>query len=206
MLAEDTSALWLHTLQRAVGRASHDVKDALNGVSVNIEVIRSRAARPDAPASAVAQFGEAAGSQLERLAALIDAVLALSRAEREPADVAVVLRRIVTICGASASSADAHVKLEESADIGPTSTRVPGEVVRLVLASALLELVNGTDRMHPASDVSCALAGDDGSVIVRIEAGGRRAVVADAVLEIARSAGIRWSDEAQYLSLAFPRA
>ena len=52
----DVGALWLLTLQRAVGRASHDVKDALNGVSVNVEVVRSRAARPEAPATAVAQF------------------------------------------------------------------------------------------------------------------------------------------------------
>ena len=39
-LAEDIGALWLHTLQRAMARASHDVKDALNGVSVNMEVIQ----------------------------------------------------------------------------------------------------------------------------------------------------------------------
>src|SRR6478609_6711739 len=98
---EDVGALWLATLQRAMGRASHDVKDALNSVSVNLEVIRSRAARPDTPASAVATFGESAGHQLERLTSLIEAVLALGRAERTPVDVGVTLRRVVTLCGAS---------------------------------------------------------------------------------------------------------
>src|SRR3954471_4162858 len=93
--AEGVEGLWLATLQRALGRASHDVKDSLNGVSVNLEVVRSRAARPDAPASAVAPFAEAAGQQLDRLTTLIEAVLALGRSERDPADVALTLRRVV---------------------------------------------------------------------------------------------------------------
>src|ERR1700737_4723121 len=108
--AEDAGVLWLATLQRALARGSHDVKDALNGVSVNLEVIRSRAARPDTLASSVAPFAGAAGQQLERLTTLIEAVLALGRAEREPADVGIALRRIAMVCGATASSADAAVE------------------------------------------------------------------------------------------------
>ena len=89
---EDVSALWLETLQRAMGRASHDVKDALNGVSVNLEVIRSRASRADGTAGSVAPFGEAAAQQLERLTTLLEAMLALSRVERTPTDVGVTRR------------------------------------------------------------------------------------------------------------------
>ncbi|MDQ2668886.1 MAG: hypothetical protein M3Z05_23250, partial [Gemmatimonadota bacterium] len=124
---EDLAALWLATLQRAVGRASHDVKDAINGVSVNLEVIRSRAARPDTPASAVASFGESAAHQLERLTSLIEAVLALGKAERAPVDVGATLRRIVIICGASASSDDATVRLVEDASMGSTFSRAPSD-------------------------------------------------------------------------------
>src|SRR3981081_4471683 len=87
--AEDAGVLWLATLQRVLGRASHDVKDALNGVSVNLEVIRGRAARPGVAAAAVAPFADAAGHQVERLTTLIEAVLALGRVERQPARVAV---------------------------------------------------------------------------------------------------------------------
>ena len=47
MEAGDAHVLWLAVVQRLMGRASHDVKDSLNGVAVNLEVIRSRAARPD---------------------------------------------------------------------------------------------------------------------------------------------------------------
>src|SRR6266536_1097620 len=102
--AEEVGALWLATLQRALARASHDVKDALNGLSVNLEVIRGRAAKAGEPAASVGQFADAAGQQLERLTTLIEAVLALGRPERDPVDVAVTLRRVATLCSASASS------------------------------------------------------------------------------------------------------
>src|SRR5918993_5991538 len=117
----DAGVLWLAALQRAMGRASHDVKDALNGVSVNLEVIRGRSARPDAPAAAVASFAEASAHQLERLTNLIEAVLALGRAERQPADVVVTLRRLAALCGASASSSDAEVLVEQG-DVESAST------------------------------------------------------------------------------------
>jgi signal transduction histidine kinase len=205
--AEELGGLWLATLQRALGRASHDVKDLLNGVSVNLEVVRSRAARPDAPASAVASFAEAAGQQLERLTTLLEAVLTLGRAEREPADVAATLRHVGALCGASASSADASVVVERD---GPDSaaTRVPGAAVRLAIAATLLEIVTGTDRSNPASTVRCVLADDGECVIVTIAAAGRRAAMPTSVAEAVRAAGVRWTEAGQGrdFSLAFPRA
>src|SRR4030081_1771425 len=154
--AEDAGVLWLATLQRALAGGSHDVKDALNGVSVNLEVVRARSARPDTSASAVAQFAEAAGQQLERLTTLIEAVLALGRADREPVDVALTLRRIATLCGASSSSADAPIEVRDDG-VESTSTRVRADAVRLAIAAPMLEAVTGSDRMHPASAVVCTI-------------------------------------------------
>lgn len=202
---EDVASLWLVTLQRAIGRASHDVKDALNGVSVNLEVIRSRAARPDTPASAVASFSESAGQQLERLTSLLEAVLALGRAERTPVDVGVTLRRIVTICGASTSSDDASVRLVEDAALGSTYSRVPSDVVRLALLAPLLELVVSPARGTPRSEVTCTLSTADDGVQVRFTAEGRSATLPDALAEILRGAGVRWS-EGNELSLTFSHA
>lgn len=200
--------LWLATLQRALGRASHDVKDALNGVSVNVEVIRSRAARPEAPASAVASFGEAAGQQLERLTILIEAVLALGRVERDPADVALTLRRLVTVCGAASSNADAVVELREPSDAvaGGATTRIRGDVVRLAIAAPLLELASGTDRGPRVTAVQCSIGGDEASVLVTMGAEGRRAVMPERVAATVYAAGVRWTEGPQHLSLAFPRA
>ncbi|MEP6732189.1 MAG: histidine kinase dimerization/phospho-acceptor domain-containing protein [bacterium] len=203
---EDVGALWLHTLQRAIGRASHDVKDALNGVSVNLEVIRSRSAKPDVPASAIAQFGDAAAQQMERLTNLIEAVLALSRLERTPTDVGLTLRRITTLCSASSSSADAAVRMFDDGAAGSTFTRVPGDVVRLVLLAPLLDVVAGSDRANRASEVACTLSGDDDAVHVKIAAADRRVPASENIADVARAAGVRWTEGKQDLSLAFPRA
>jgi len=203
---EDVSALWLHTLQRAVGRASHDVKDALNGVSVNLEVIRSRAARPDVPASAVLQFAEASAQQLDRLTNLIEAVLAVSRPGREPADVALTLRRITTLCTASASSTDAPVRMIEEESVGSAMTRVRGDVVRLSLLAPLLDVLGSTDRGKRASEVTCTLSGDDDAIQVVIATSDRRTALPESIAEVVRSAGVRWTEGEQDLSLAFLRA
>jgi hypothetical protein len=42
---EHLSALWLATLQRVTDRVAHEIRNALNGVAVNVEVVRTRAAR-----------------------------------------------------------------------------------------------------------------------------------------------------------------
>lgn len=204
--SEDVGALWLVTLQRAVARASHDVKDALNGVSVNLEVIRSRAARPDTPASAVAPFGESAGQQLERLTTLIEAVLALSRPERTPADVGLILRQAVTMCGASTTAADASVRVCDDGSAGPTITGVRGDVVRLAITAPLLDVVTAPDGSRTRGEVTCSLGGDGECIEVAIASGDRRLAMPEGIAELVRASGVRWTEGDRGLLLAFPRA
>ena len=218
--AEDAGVLWLATLQRALARASHDVKDALNGVSVNLEVVRSRARRAGADGAALAPFADAAGQQLDRLTNLLDAVLALGRAEREPADVGVVLRRIATLCSASSSAGDGAIEVVDGVG-DPAVTLVRGEAVRLALAGPLLELVasNGAGRSEAHEPVRCTVSsgGPAGDVIVvTMHAPGRKPVMPDALAEAVRAAGVRWMDGVpgttggrvanEDFSLVFPRA
>lgn len=210
---QQVAVLWLSTLQRALGRASHDVKDALNGAVVNIEVIRGRAGKPDAAAASIAPFAEAAGQQLDRLTTLIDAVLALGRAEREPADVVVTLRRVATICSASASFADAQVTVEVG-DLESAATAVPGDAVRLALAAPLLDLVMGEGRTERASPVRCSVRAGDGTTVVTLEAEGRRAAMPVWAEQAVRAAGVLWvmnerggeASPMNDLSLEFPHA
>ncbi|HKH92743.1 MAG TPA: hypothetical protein VKA54_13135 [Gemmatimonadaceae bacterium] len=199
----DAGVLWLAALQRALGRAAHDVKDALNGVSVNLEVVRSRASRADAPASAVAPFADAAAQQLERLTTLLDAVLALSRSERAPADVGITLRRVAAVCSASNASADARVTVRDGR-IDDARTKVPGDAVRLALAMPLLDAVVGR-KGETREAVVCELEGDDEAVVVRLLADRPIAMPADAA-DVLRAAGVRWTESANDLSLIFPRA
>lgn len=209
----DAGVLWLATLQRALGRASHDVKDALNGVSVNLEVIRGRAARPDLRAEAMAPFADAAAQQLDRLTSLMEAVLALGRAEREPADVAVTLRRLAIVCSASASGSDADVVVEMG-DVESAATAVRGDAVRLALAAPLLDLVHGTGRGERSTPVRCTVVEEPGAIVVTLAAEGRRAAMPERVADAVRAAGVRWSGDGlgtteagrDDLSLVFPRA
>jgi hypothetical protein len=200
----EAGVLWLAALQRALGRASHDVKDALNGVSVNLEVVRSRAGRPDAPASAVASFADAAAQQLERLTNLLDAVLALGRAERDPVDVGITLRKIGALCGASSSATDAGVTVHDSSD-GESRTSVSGDAVRLALAAPLLDAVMGAKGGPRAADVACDLSGEPDALVVRMHAD-RPIRMPSEVADTLRAAGVRWTESSHDLSLVFPRA
>lgn len=200
----DAGALWLATLQRALGRASHDVKDALNGVSVNLEVIRSRSRRPDAPAAGVTAFADAATQQLERLTSLLDAVLALGRVEREPCDVAVTLRRVAALCGASSSAADSAVTVQEIL-VDDARTSVHGNAVRLALAAPMLDAVVGERGGAQATALRCELTGDDEALVVRLRAD-RPVALPLHVAGTLHEAGVRWTEAPNDLSLVFPRA
>src|SRR5258708_35487021 len=172
--AEDIGALWLHTLQRALTRAAHDVKDALNGVRVNLEVMRTRAGRTDMEATAIEPLAEAGVWQLERLTKLVDAVLALGRPEPEPVDIASVLRRVSVLCSASPSSSDARVRVVVRDAADPTMSRVGGAAARVALAATLLDAATGVPHAAPASEVVCTISGTADDVSVKIAAAGRR--------------------------------
>ena len=199
----DAGVLWLAALQRALGRAAHDVKDALNGVSVNLEVVRSRASRADAPASAVAPYAEAAAQQLERLTTLLEAVLALGRLDRAPTDLGATLRRVAALCGASNSSADARVLIVDTF-AGDARTSVTGDAVRLALVAPLLDAVVGR-KGEAREPVVCELAGDVETLAVRLCSDRPITMPADAA-DVLRAAGVRWSQSANELSVVFPRA
>lgn len=201
--AGDARVLWLAMVQRLMSRASHDVKDALNGVAVNLEVIRSRAEREGTPASAVAPFAGAAAQQLERLTSLLDALMAVARPERDPVDVGVALRRVATLCTASATPGGG-VEVDGSAEDAVTG--LPGEVVRLALAAPMLAAVSGDGK---SATVRCVLRLAPTEIRVRIGSEGGRVGMPTTVADVLRDAGVRWTDEEQdqgVLSLAFPRA
>ena len=94
----DLDGLWLDALQDVVGRAAHEVKDSLNGVSLNLEVIRSRTAAGGASANGtLAVFSMAAVEQLELLSMRTDAVLFLARPAKGQADVALILKHLACL-------------------------------------------------------------------------------------------------------------
>jgi hypothetical protein len=144
----DLERLWLRALEDVTKRAAHEVKDALNGVSLNLEVIRSRLASP-APgaqnppdgASATARltpFVAAAAGQLEQVMTRTEAVLFLARPASEPCDVALTLRHLAALL-VPAIKSDGGLLTVEGCDQA-VMTAAPAQATRLALAGGLLAL------------------------------------------------------------------
>jgi hypothetical protein len=68
----------LEIVGEIIRRAGHEIRNALSGVAVNVEVVRSRVAREGA-ATEVASFAERAGAQIGEATALTNGLLALVR-------------------------------------------------------------------------------------------------------------------------------
>jgi hypothetical protein len=128
--------LWLATLEAVVNRGAHEVKDVLNGVSLNLEVIRSRSANPKATLNGLELFAMTAAEQLELLSARTEAVLFLARPAREPADVAVTLKHLAALMVPAAKADGGSLSIEGDWRSAPTAA--PAQATRLALASALL--------------------------------------------------------------------
>ena len=127
--------LWLSALQEIGRRSGHEVRNALNGVAVNLEVVRARAAR--AGDDSVSRFADTAAEQLEGLTRLTEALVGLLRPAPEPLDLVVEVDRLVAILGAAARADGGEVAVERR---GPDSVRtpLPADVARPLLAGALL--------------------------------------------------------------------
>jgi hypothetical protein len=66
----------LEIVGEIIRRAGHEIRNALSGVAVNVEVVRSRVAREGAPTE-IATFAERAGAQIGEATALTNGLLAL---------------------------------------------------------------------------------------------------------------------------------
>ena len=74
--AGDTDKEAIQAVREIIRRAGHELRNALSGVSVNVEVVRSRSER-DAPAKELTPFAERARLQVGVATMLSDGLLAL---------------------------------------------------------------------------------------------------------------------------------
>ena len=209
----DPCALWLATQQAIGARVAHEIKNSLNGVAVNLEVVRSRLGRAAATATVTAgtapspavgdasggagkgtpalptSFAETASEEFERLSREVEALLALVRPVREPADVALVTVQLARLLGVAAERGGGRVVVEGTDD-GDARTSMGGEAVRLVVAQAMLSAVQD-GRAH---EVRCSVARAAGEgprlTIVRTGGSGSLTLPTD-VARVAGEAGVR---------------
>ncbi len=199
-ISESTmDALWLATLQVICRRAAHEIKGALNGVSVNLEVVRSRASKPDALAWAVGKYADAAADQLDAVIAMTESVLSLARETPSSPDLGVVVRRVLDLLSPVAKADGRQLQASGSLeDLGKTSAA--GSAVRFAIGRCLLAAVDASHDARCSPDLA-----SDGAV-VRIESlDGATLSVDDDVVAAAASAGIRIQAVSSVISISFPR-
>ena len=204
--------LWLGVLQRLCDATAHQFKGALNGVAINLEVVRSRSraeaagkggpARPEGEggAAALRPFAEAAVADLESVIGSAEAMLALARSPRGPADIARIARDVAVLAARAAAANDGRVTVDKSVEqIGATSA--PAPAVRLAIGAAVLAAT------EVSKDVVCMAVSDGGRPGIRVSCGerdGSRFALNDEVVSAARSAGVHLDISESGATITFP--
>lgn len=189
-----TDALWLDTLARICGRAAHELKGVMNGVSVNLEVVRTRAAKPDVPASSVASFANAAAGQFDAVMEMTEALLALARTP-ERVEVGRTARQLGALLVPVARVEGRELVIEGSVDtLGATTA--DANAVRAAIGLSLLAALESAPR------VACRVAADALQLVAKEgEVGG----LSEDARAIVREAGIEVQAERSAISITFPR-
>jgi len=184
----DVAALWLAAHQEIVDRAAHELRNSLNAVAVNLEVVRSRLQRKSPDLAAVAPFAETASAAMEGVSALAEAFLTLARPARQPADVGTILRALFTVLEPIARRGAADLRFRPP-PAGDGVTDAPADVTRLVLAAVALEALK-----RPVS-VNCTIEPVNKSRFTVNFAGWFPIQLPDAILHVARGADILPDEE-----------
>ena len=188
--------LWVRTLGRLTEAAAHELRNALNGVAVNLEVVRSRAGRHDVAGDRLVPFAEAATGQLELATARAEALLALARPVRGPADIGKVIRDTLTVLGAKSpvNPTDSDASLPPA---GEWAVGSDGAVVRLLLVELVLDGSAGSMRTMIRRTAEGIL----------LEIGGvKRSPDLKAALDFAARQGIGVAERGDQITLTFADA
>lgn len=194
--------LWLDALERLCGRAAHELKGALNGVAVNLEVVRSRCERSDTTASAVASYANSASDQLGIVIETTEALLALSRSARTPVDIARITRHVHALVGPAARAQGRRFELSGPLD-GLGATEADADSTRLAIAASALSATEAWSHVVCRGDAGGAEA------TVRLESGDAEpgsCCVDSAVVEAVGRNGIRIEVDGSIISITFPRS
>jgi len=192
--------LWLGAFQRLCDATAHQFKGAMNGVALNLEVVRSRTARGDgAEAAGLRAFADAAASEFESVIQSAEAMLSLARTPRGATDVARIVRD-VAVLAARAGQAQTRVAVDKSVERLGTSS-APASAARLAIAVVLLAAVE-----HSTDGVCDAVpdAAVTGINVTAGERGGSRIALGEEVIAAVRSAGVHLDITESGATITFP--
>jgi signal transduction histidine kinase len=201
---------WLATLQRLTSGVAHELRNALNGVAVNLEVVRSRAAREGLAASALGSFAGSASDQLEQVIAMTDALMALARAGQEPAAIGRTTDQVAALVRPALAANGGALDLVVE---GEGTTRLPAAAARLFIAATLQAAISAARATGDASKESGAsltcrvreAEGQEKGVELRVEGAFARTPALDATLAtLAREYGVGVVPAESSITSTFP--
>jgi signal transduction histidine kinase len=136
-VSSSVDALWLATLQKLSAHVAHDLKGALNGVSVNLEVVRSRSEKEGTTGADVHRFAANAADQMSVVIRATTALLSLARGTRGPVEVSMVTKQVANLLDDMSSAAGGRFQVSVEGGMA-AETAAPLSVVRLALVECLL--------------------------------------------------------------------
>ena len=187
------AALWSETLQRIANFVAHDLRNTLNAVAVNLEVVRGRSAR-GAEAAAIAPFAGTAAGHFELAAAATEALLGFARPEPGRVDVAAVMARLERLLAVSGRETPRVIDRSE----GRATTNAPADIVRAVVARSVL------GALRTGEGVACEISADDGIFLRVIGATHAPPQPESDVVTAAAASGIQVVSHERSLELRFP--
>ena len=185
----------MSALGRLAGRSAHELKNPLNGLALNLEVVRSRIARAGTEPSTLAPYAAAAASELERTIPLVDALLTLARPLPHPIDLRTAVQPLVVLYGAIAVAAGGSLRIDYDAE--QMFVKADGDAVRALLAEALDVSVGAN------LEVTGKLGVSDGSLSLRLVGGAGRPI-AGKMERFAAAHDILLSSDEDETALLFP--
>ena len=188
-----SAALWAATLQSLANVVAHDLRNALNAVAVNLEVVRSRSAR-GAEASAIAPFAATAATNFETAASAAEALLAFARPEPGRDEIAAHVPRLARLL---ADRGGAGLRVSDQSD-GRAATTAPPDIARVAVARSVLAAVAEDEG------AACEIAVDDG-IFLRITGATRVPPPPDSdLVAAALEQGIRITPRERSIEIRFP--
>ena len=188
--------MWAETLERIANVVAHDLRNALNAVAVNLEVVRGRSARGADPAS-IAPFAATAANHFEIAAAAAEALLGFARAEAGRLDVAAVAGRLTRLL--AVGGRERLVLTDRSG--GRAITVAPPDIVRVAVARSVLAALGTAGS---GEEVACEITADDGIFLRVICATHAPPLPESHIVTAAAASGIRVVSQEQSLELRFP--
>lgn len=171
------------------------MKNPLNGLALNLEVVRSRSARAGTEAASLSPYAAAAAFELERTIPLVEALLTLARPLPNPVDLRLAILPLALLYGAIAVAAGGSLRIDYEAE--QMFVRADGDAVRALLAEAL-DVTVGANL-----EVTGKLGASDGSFSLRMVGGAGRPI-AGKMERFAVAHDILLSSDEDETALLFP--